>query len=58
MADITAILVAGGLCIAGVEAWYATWRRRVAASLTPASVSGDRSALAVRREAGHPTNTR
>ena len=29
MAEMAAILVAGGLLVAGVEAWYETWRRRV-----------------------------
>jgi hypothetical protein len=58
MAEITAILVAGGLFIAGFVAWYTLWHRRMAAAFERVAIGVDRSALVVRRGADLPGNTR
>jgi hypothetical protein len=58
MAEITAILVAGGLFIAGFVAWYTLWHRRMAAAFERVTIGVDRSALVVRRGADLPGNTR
>jgi hypothetical protein len=58
MAEITAILVAGGFFIAGFVAWYAMWHGRTAAALKRVPVRAARSALVVRRGADLPDNTR
>jgi hypothetical protein len=58
MAEITAILVAGGLFIAGFVAWYTLWHRHVTAAFERVPVGSDRSALVVRRGADLPGNAR
>jgi hypothetical protein len=58
MAEIVAILMAGGLCIAGFVAWYTMWHRRVATAFERVPVGTDRSALVVRRGADLPGNGR
>jgi hypothetical protein len=58
MAEITAILVAGGFFIAGFVAWYTMWHRRMAAAFERVPVGAERSALVVRRGADLPGNTR
>ena len=58
MAEITAILVAGGLFIAGFVAWYTMWHRRMAAAFERVRVGEDRSALVVRHGADLPGTTR
>jgi hypothetical protein len=58
MAEITAILVAGALFIAGFVAWYTLWHRRMVTAFERVPVGADRSALVVRRGADLPGNTR
>ena len=58
MAEITAILVAGGVFIAGFAAWYTLWHRRMATAFERVPVGADRSALVVRRAADLPGTTR
>jgi hypothetical protein len=58
MAEITAILVAGGVFIAAFVAWYTMWHHRVANAFERVPVSTDRSALVVRRGADLPGNGR
>ncbi|HEX4434358.1 MAG TPA: hypothetical protein VH012_05985 [Acidimicrobiales bacterium] len=57
MAEIAAILTAGGLFIAGFVTWYTMWHRRVANAFERVAVSTDRSALVVRRGADMPGNS-
>jgi hypothetical protein len=58
MAQITAILVGGGLFIAGFVVWYTLWHRRMAAAFERVPVGVDRSVLVVRRGADLPGNRR
>jgi hypothetical protein len=58
MAEITAILVAGGVFSAGFVAWYTLWHRRMAAAFERVPVGADRSVLVVRRGADLPGNRR
>jgi hypothetical protein len=60
MAEITAILVAGGSCVVGLEAWYALWHRRTAASLkrVPLRPGADRPPLGGRKQADPPAHAR
>ena len=58
MAEITAILVAGGLFIAGFVAWYTMSHRRMAAAFERVRVGADRSALIVCRGTDLPGTTR
>ena len=63
MAEITAILVAGALLVAGVEAWYETWRRRMAASggsrvrSTRAVVQREPDSPGTPRDLSHPDDS-
>jgi hypothetical protein len=56
MAEIAAILAAGGLFVAGFVTWYTMWHRRMAAAFERILVGVDRSALVVRRGADLPGN--
>jgi hypothetical protein len=58
MAEITVILVAAGVFIAGFVTWYTLWHRRMAAAFERVPVGADRSVLVVRRGADLPGNTR
>ena len=48
MADIVAMVVAGGLFVAGFVVWCTIWHRRMAASFVRVRVGSNRSASVVR----------
>ena len=52
MAEITVILSAVGLFVAGFVTWYALWHRRVATAFERVPVGTARSAPVVHRESG------
>ena len=54
MAEIVALLVAGGLFVAGFVGWYTMWHRRMAAAFERVPVGTARSAQVVRRGADLP----
>ena len=52
MAEITVILSAAGLFVAGFVAWYTMWHRRVATAFGRVPVETPGTAHVVRRESG------
>ena len=52
MEEITVILSAVGLFVAGFVAWYTMWHRRVATAFERVPVETDQSAHVVRRDSG------
>lgn len=56
MAEIVAIVAAGGIFMAGFVAWYTLWHRRMVAAFERVPVGTGRSASVVRRGADLPGN--